>query len=482
MSANQDRLGEMHQEQFHFVTGRLAEPALRELVGRLAAQLGFGFSIQVMPITVAALMTPQWLAPRLEVPAGTTRILLPGFCAGDLQPLRERTEVPIELGPKDLRELPAFFSQPAVTPDWSQYDIEVVAEVNHAPRLSLEQLVAEAKQLAAAGADVIDVGCEPAGGWAGAGAAVRALRELGLRVSIDSFDRAEVESAVRAGAELVLSVNSSNREWAAELGAELVVIPDRLEEWERLEETAEFVATRGCRWRADPILEPVGLGFTASLQRYFAARERWPDAEFLMGIGNVTELSDCDSAGINFLLLAICQELGIRSVLTTQVINWARTSVAECNWARRLLKHAVAGRVPPKRLLDRLVMLRDPRVTSFGRATLEALASEIKDPNLRLFAEPDGFYALAERHLWTAEDPFELFDQLAAAGWLAIDPSHAFYLGYELCKAEIARQLGKQYTQDEALSWGLATVDERKRHRLKRRLPRERRGDSADSG
>lgn len=470
----------MQQEQIHFVTGRLAEPALREVVGRLAERLGFGFTIQVMPITVAALMTPQWMAPRLEVPAGTTRVLLPGFCAGDLQPLRERTEVPLELGPKDLRDLPAFFAQPPSPPDWSQYDIEILAEINYAPRLSREQLLGLAQQYAAAGADLIDVGCEPVGGWSGVGDAVRALKDLGLRVSIDSFDRSEVESAVRAGAELVLSVNSGNRAWAADLGAELVVIPDQPDAWERLEETAEYVAARGCRWRADPILEPIGLGFAASLRRYDAARQRWPDAEILMGIGNVTELSDCDSAGINFLLLAICQEWGIRSVLTTQVINWARTSVAECDWARRLVKHAVSGRVPPKRLLDRLVMLRDPRVTSFGRETLEALAGQIKDPNLRLFAEPDGFYALAERHLWTAEDPFELFDQLSQTGWLGIDPSHAFYLGYELCKAEIARQLGKQYTQDEALSWGLATVDERKRHRLKRRRPREQDDRPAD--
>lgn len=472
----------MQQQQIHFVTGRLAEPALREVVSRLAERLGFGFTIQVMPITVAALMTPQWMAPRLEVPPGTTRILLPGFCAGDLQPLRSLTAVPIELGPKDLRELPAFFSQPPSPPDWSQYDIEVLAEINYAPRLTVDQLKELARQYSAAGADLIDVGCEPTGGWAGVGDAVRALKDLGLRVSIDSFDRAEVETAVAAGAELVLSVNSSNREWAADLSAELVVIPDRVEEWERLEETAEFVAARGCRWRADPILEPIGLGFAASLQRYYSARQRWPDAEIMMGIGNVTELSDCDSAGINFLLLAICQELGIHSVLTTQVINWARTSVAECDWARRLVKHAVAGRVPPKRLLDRLVMLRDPRVTSFGLETLEALAGQIKDPNLRLFAEPDGFYALAERHLWKSEDPFELFDQLSQASWLGIDPSHAFYLGYELCKAEIARQLGKQYTQDEALSWGLATVDERKRHRLKRRRSRDVDEGSAGAG
>ena len=48
----------------------------------------------------------------------------------------------------------------------------------------------------------------------------------GYRVSIDSFDRREVEVAVEAGAELVLSCNTSNVQWARELDAELVAIPD----------------------------------------------------------------------------------------------------------------------------------------------------------------------------------------------------------------------------------------------------------------
>ena len=40
------------------------------------------------------------------------------------------------------------------------------------------------------------------------------------------------------------------------------------------------------------------------------------------------------------------------------------------------------------------------------------------------------------------------------------DAGHAFYLGQELTKAELALQLGKNYTQDRPLWWGyLSTVD-----------------------
>ena len=53
-------------------------------------------------------------------------------------------------------------------------------------------------------------------------------------------------------------------------------------------------------------------------------------------------------------------------------------------------------------------------------------------------------------------------------------PSHAFYLGFEMCKAAIALNLSKEYTQDESLDWGYLTVAEAW-HRLKR----ERNTDSS---
>ena len=39
---------------------------------------------------------------------------------------------------------------------------------------------------------------------------------------------------------------------------------------------------------------------------------------------------------------------------------------------------------------------------------------------------------------------------------VAADGAHAFYLGTELMKAEIAWRLGKRYAQDEPLNWGSA--------------------------
>jgi hypothetical protein len=82
-------------------------------------------------------------------------------------------------------------------------------------------------------------------------------------------------------------------------------------------------------------LEPIGFGFGRSLGRYHQLREARPGVPMLMGVGNLTELTEVDSVGINAMLIAICQELRIESVLTTQVINYARSSTKEIDLLRR---------------------------------------------------------------------------------------------------------------------------------------------------
>src|SRR5262249_17802225 len=153
------------------------------------------------------------------------------------------------------------------------------------------------------GADVIDLGCDPGATWAGVGEAVRALRAEGVHVSIDSFDRREGQDAVAAGAELVLSVNGTNADAARSWGCEGVAGPDVPATLEGLDRTVETLHAAGVPFRIDPILEPIGFGFAASLGRYLEVRRRYPQAEMMMGVGNLTELTDVDSAGVNVMLL-----------------------------------------------------------------------------------------------------------------------------------------------------------------------------------
>jgi len=454
----------MPTERILFITGRLAEPALRRLSQRLRDRWGYDCNITVLNITVAALMHTRLVANRLKLEEEYDRVILPGWCSGDVRELTEQFGVPFELGPKDLYDLPAYLTEEDREPsDLSQYSIEIIAEINHAPQLSPEQIDSLAGHYRDSGADVIDIGCVPGASWTGVGEAVRRLRDQGLRISIDSFDRDEVERAVAAGAELVLSANSSNRDWLSQLDAEVVAIPDRPDDWQSLAETVDYFQLQQKRFRIDPIIEPIGCGFANSLQRYWQARQQWPGIPMMMGIGNLTELSEVDSAGVNFLLAGYCEELGIGSVLTTEVINWCRSAVAEFDLARRSIHHAVTRGVPPKHFDSSLVMLRDPRLNELGEEGIQQLAGNITDKNFRILAENGALHLINGAGHWHGTDPFDLIDRAIADGQ-QLDAAHAFYLGYELCKALTALTLGKQYRQDQALDWGFLTVPEVSAH------------------
>ncbi|HUQ72531.1 MAG TPA: DUF6513 domain-containing protein [Planctomycetaceae bacterium] len=443
-----------------FVTGRFAEPALRQVVPALAEQLDVAYEIAVLPITVAALMHVEWVQRKLTVPEGIDRVILPGWCQGDLSILANQWHVPFERGPKDVFDLPEYLGRPnAEPPRLDDYSIEILAEINHAPRLSLDELLWQAEVLRSAGANVIDLGCIPGDSWAGIGAATRRLVAAGHHISVDSFVEQEVTDAVANGAELVLSTNSSNLAWAANVPAEFVVIPDSPPDAASLDAIVAAMTAAGRKVRLDPILEPVGFGFATSLARYFDVRQRHPAAALLMGIGNVTELSEVDSAGVNFTLAAICEELRIGSVLTTQVINWCRSAVAEFDAARRLVRYSLSQRRLPKHLDGRLLLLRDPKLHELGDDGLRQLAARITDPNFRIFAERGEVHLLNRDGYWHGNDPYEVFDRMIAAVG-SLSSEHTFYLGMELMKARTALTLGKQYVQDEALRWGFLTIDE----------------------
>jgi dihydropteroate synthase len=439
--------------QVLFVTGRLAEPALSRVLSEMAPP--FAYDVAVLGITVAALMTTTWIARFLQAPEGTDLVLIPGLCEGDPQVIGEKLGVRVEKGPKDLREIPGHFGRAAATRQYGAWDIEIVAEINNAPRLSREALRGSASAFRASGADVIDVGCTPGLPFPALGDVVRELVAAGMRVSVDTFDVGEIRTAVAAGAELVLSVNSSNVEVARDLagsGARVVVVPDSGGTLDTLAPSLEKLEQWGIRYLIDPILDPIGFGFMASLERYAEVRRRYPEAEMLMGIGNLTELTAADSTGVNAVLIAVCQELGVRSVLTTEVIPWARGAVREVDVARRLMHYAVTRRTIPKGVDDRLVTVKDPAILTFTESELRALQARLTDPNFRIFADREGITVLNDERFVRGTDIREIFAELQVR-----EATHAFYLGKELARASLAVTLGKTYRQEGALSWGYLT-------------------------
>src|SRR5688500_4351215 len=259
-----------------FVTGKLAEPALRRVLAE--ADLPFAHDIAVQRITVAALMTTEWIARFVDVPHGVDLIVIPGLCEGDPRAVADKTGVPVEKGPKDLREIPRHFGRAAAVRDYGAWDIQILAEINTAPRLTLDAIREAAAYFQASGADVIDIGCTPGLAFPALGDVVRDLIAAGMRVSVDTFDPTEIRTAVDAGAELVLSVNSSNIDVARDLagsGARVVVLPDLGGALDTLDPNVEKLEAWGVPFLIDPILEPIGFGFTASLERYAETRRRY---------------------------------------------------------------------------------------------------------------------------------------------------------------------------------------------------------------
>jgi dihydropteroate synthase len=436
-----------------FVTGKLAEPALRRTLATMDAE--FASDVAVMKITVAALMTTPWIARFLEVPRGTDLVLIPGLCEGDPGVIAEKTGIAVEKGPKDLRQIPEYFGRAAAARDYGAYDIEIVAEINNAPLLARDALRREAEHYRASGADLIDVGCTPGRPFPALADVVRELVGAGMRVSVDSFDPGEIRTAVGAGAELVLSVNGSNLDVARDFAGtktRVVVVPDFDQGIETLEPSIAALERWGVSYLIDPVIEPIGFGFFASLERYAEVRRRRPNAPLFMGIGNITELTAADTTGVNALLLAICQELGVRGVLTTEVIPWARGAVREVDIARRLMHHAVTEKTLPKGVDDRLVTVKDPAVLAYSEPELRALQRAVTDPNFRIFTDRETITVFNNEVFVRGTDLHELFAQLGVD-----EASHAFYLGRELARAKLAVTLGKTYRQEGALQWGYLT-------------------------
>ena len=88
-----------------------------------------------------------------------------------------------------------------------------------------------------------------------------------------------------------------------------MVVPDEPSTLKHFDETIARLDSLAVPYRLDPVLEPIGFGFGASLGRYLEIRKRYPESEIMMGVGNLTELTDVDSAGVNTLLLGFCQHI-----------------------------------------------------------------------------------------------------------------------------------------------------------------------------
>jgi len=440
-----------------FLTGKLAIPSLQKVLDEMAP-LPFNYQIHELGLSVAALMTDKMIARRLkpEHYAGCKEVIVPGRCRGDLSVLSEQLGIAIVRGPEEVKDLPIYFGRERKQPDLSRYDVNIFAEIVDAPERDIEGIVARAEYYREAGADVIDIGCLPQEPFPQMEEAIVALHEAGFKVSVDSLALDDLKRAGKAGADYLLSLTETTYHLAEETDAVPIIVPAEPGSLASLERAMEAMDKINRPWIADPILDPIHFGLTNSIVRYHQLREKYPEAEMMMGVGNLKELTDADTSGVNALLFGIISELGINNVLATEVSPHTRRAIKEADVSRRMMYAAKQDSSLPRDLTNDLLVAHERRPFPDNAQDIAALASNIKDPNYRIKVAEQGIYMFNRDGLMQASDPFDFYPKLD----LKEDTGHAFYLGAELARAQIAWQLGKRYTQDEELAWGCATTVE----------------------
>lgn len=434
-----------------FLTGHLAESRLKKAVQSAGLEDG-SYAVGNIGIKVAALMTEAIVRNRLKGPLDAGRVIVPGRARMDLDALSGHYGVPFERGPDELADLPQYLGHGGRPPDLSQYDIRIFSESVDASAISVAEMLARARVQKAKGADVIDIGCMPGTPFPHLEEMVAALVGEGFKVSVDSGDPEELRRGAKAGAHYVLSLDESNLDIVAGTACVPILVPKPHGDLASLVRAIDLAKSKKLKHIADPILDPIHFGFTASIERYAELRRLRPDVEILMGTGNLTELTDADSQGVTAMLLGICSELKIKNVLVVQVSPHTRRTVEEHDAARRLMFRAREDESLPKSYGGGLLSLHDLVPYPMSVTEIREAAAGVRDANFRIHVGEDGVHVYSRDGHHVARDPFELFPKLKVDQ----DGAHAFYLGYELAKAEIAMLLGKRYAQDNPLDWGVA--------------------------
>ncbi len=452
-------------EHILFLTGKLAEKRLQRVLDGMQP-LEFDYEIRNIGVSVAALMTAQMIGRRLQDLDGVDRIVVPGLCQGDLDALGKTLGVPVQRGSVDVKDLPVFFGRAAQAVNLDQYHMGIFAEIVEAPQIDVDQILARAARYKRDGADVIDIGCLPDTPFPHLEDVVRALHEQEYTVSVDSLDSEELLRGANAGADYLLSLHEGNAWIADETAAIPVLIPQQHTDMSSLCRLIDKFIAQDKPFIADSILDPIHFGFTASILRYHALRERYPGIEIMMGTGNLTELTEADTSGINAMLCGIISELDINHVLATEVSPHACSVVRELDLARRIMHAAKQDEGLPKGIHRGLLTGHERKPFPYDLDEIRELADQITDPSYRVEVTPEGIHVFNRDGLVTGQDPYELFPALTL---LQEDAPHAFYMGAELAKAEAALKLGKRYLQDEDLNWGVAVVPEQAEEQEQRR-------------
>jgi dihydropteroate synthase-like protein len=526
------------------VTGQLAEHAVYEYAN---AQNKVEFCVKVLPVSVAALLTPDLISRELKDDdlSDYDLILLPGLIRGDISVIEKTTGVPVFKGTRhasdvssllealsrlelskttaadsilssDLQHRTKAMLEEAECPEesilenpWNMvigsrknnrlfvgrdFPMRVVAEILDAPILTDDEILRKARYYAESGAKIIDIGMRAEEPRPDEIKRIVPLlkRRLEMPVSLDTLNPEDIDAGLDSGVDMILSLNSSNIEMIRKLDkapdVAAVVIPERTESRGKvpMDDSAKRVASlerniekaRQIGFRkiiADPIMDPLVFpGMVSSIIASKTFSQRRKNVPLMVGAGNVTELLDADSVGVNAVVAGIAEELGASLLLTTEGSAKTRGAVSELVQATKMMYLARKRKTPPKDFGVDLLILKEKVTRELpydgliekANDQLKILkAQQDKEPPM----DPKGFFKVSVDRIngeivvthyeagakspdivIRGRGPLSIRDTLTRMG-LVSTLQHAFYLGAEIQKAYSASQINRSYYQDEEL-------------------------------
>ena len=439
-------------EHIVFLTGKLAKISLEKVLSDISSKNEFTYDVIDIGVNVAALATINIIIKKLDLKdvLAATKIIIPGRCRGEIKDLENYSGKKCVRGPEELKDIPRFLGLQGKNLDLSKYDTKIIGEITEAPNMSVKEIIKQANTYKKDGADIIDIGCLPSTEFPHLSETIQELKNQNFMVSIDSLDEKNLISGAKAGADFLLSLQEKSIWIMDEVEAIPIVIPDYPREEKKFYKLIEKLLKDDKEFIADSILEPINFGFTDSIVRYHSFRKNFPSVEIMMGIGNLTELTHADTAGMNALLFGIASELEINYALCTQVSEHCNKAIIEGNFARRIMHTTKTYSMPPKDISNKLLNLHERKPFPYSTSELKEMWGNVKDKNYRIYVNQDGIHVFNNKNFYTEQDAAEFYQHLDIKN----DDGHAYYLGMELARAEIAFLLGKRYEQDEILKWG----------------------------
>ncbi|MBE6509314.1 MAG: dihydropteroate synthase-like protein [Methanobrevibacter sp.] len=369
-------------------------------------------------------------------------------------------------------------------PVGEDFPMRVLSEIANAPFLSKEALINKCQYFVDSGADMIDIGMAAGEDFSDKiPELIETLRPIvGDRpLSIDTLNPKEIQVAAENGIDFVLSLDLGNNSEVQKILKEkdipAVLLPTNFSHGispksplERVESMHQLIKdTEGLRYVADLILDPVNS--SSIVESIIACHEfhKTNPAPMFFGVGNVTELMDADSGGVNVLLAGIGMELGVSILFTPEESGKTRGSVYELATASKMMFLAKHRKSIPKDLGINLVAFKDKhKRNDVILNELDGVPETKRDKPLKFVRDKAGSFKISVDYKTTVKESRitathfvknkadlvivghsakEIYEEIIIKG-LVTRMEHAAYLGSELQKAEIAMITGKEYVQD----------------------------------